>query len=179
MWELNHKEDWILRNWCFQIVALEKTLKSPLDSKEIKPVSLKGNQPWIFIGRTDVEAEAPILWLSDAKHWFIGKDPDGGKDWKQEEKGWQWMRWLKGITNSMTWVWASSRRWWRREKPSMLQSVVSQKSDTAECLNWTDNVCMYRAGSSTTTFKNILFTSHFLVQIRFWICFVHDFEQIT
>ena len=102
MWELDHKEGWALKNWCFQIVALEKTLENPLNSKEIKPVKTKGNQPWIFIGRIDVEAEAPILWPPDAKSWLIGKDPDDGKDWRQKEKrGWQRMRWLDGIIDSM------------------------------------------------------------------------------
>ena len=87
MWELDYKESWALKNWCFWSVVLEKTLESPLDCKEIKPVNSKGNQSWIFIGRTDAEAEAPILWLPDAKNWLIWKDPDAGKDWKQEEKG--------------------------------------------------------------------------------------------
>ena len=86
MWELDHKEGWELKNWGFQTVVLEKTLKSPLDSEEVKPVNSKGNQSWIFIGRTDVEAEAPILWSPDAKNWLIGKDCDAGKDWKQERK---------------------------------------------------------------------------------------------
>ena len=86
MWELDHKEDWVLKNWCFWTVVLEKTLQSCLDSKEIKPVDPKGNQPWIVIGRTDVEAEAPILWPPDAKNWLIGKDPDSGKEWRQKEK---------------------------------------------------------------------------------------------
>ena len=85
MCELDYKESWVSKNWCFWTVVLEKTLESPLDSKEIKQVNLKGNQLWIFIGRTD--AEAPILWSPDAKSWFIGKDPDAGKDWGQEEKG--------------------------------------------------------------------------------------------
>ena len=80
MWELDHKEDWMPKNWCFQIVVLEQTLESPLDSKEIKPVSPKGNQHWIFIRRTDAEAEAPILWPPDAMSQLIGKDPDAGKD---------------------------------------------------------------------------------------------------
>ena len=84
MWEFDHKEGWAPKNSCFQTVVLEKTLESPLGSKEIKPVNPKGNQPWIFIGRTD--AEAPILWPPDAKSWLIGKDPDAGKDWRQEEK---------------------------------------------------------------------------------------------
>ena len=87
MWELDHKEGWVPKNWCFWNVVLEKTLESPLDCKEIKPVNLKGNQSWIFIGETDAEAEAPILWPPDAKSWLIGKDPDAGKDWGQEEKG--------------------------------------------------------------------------------------------
>ena len=87
MWELNHKEDWALKNWCFQIVSLEKTLESPLDCREIKPVNPKGNQPWILIGRTDAEIETPILWPPDAKSWLIGNYPDPGKDWKQKEKG--------------------------------------------------------------------------------------------
>ena len=87
MWELDHKESWGLKNWCFWTVVLEKTLESPLDCKEIQPVNPKGNQSWIFIGRTDAEAEAPILWPPDAKNWLTGKDPDAGKDWKPEEKG--------------------------------------------------------------------------------------------
>ena len=84
MWELDHKENWVLKNWCFQTVMLEKTLESPLDRKEIKPVNLKGNQSWILTGRTD--AEAPILWPPDAKTQLIGKEPDARKDWRQEEK---------------------------------------------------------------------------------------------
>ena len=87
MWELYHTEGWAPKNWCIQTVVLEKTLENPLDCKEIKPVNLKGNQPWIFIGRTDADAETLILWPPDAKSWLIGKDPDAGKDWGQEEKG--------------------------------------------------------------------------------------------
>ena len=100
-WELNHKESWVLKNWCFRIV-LEKTLESPLDNKEIKLVNPKGNQSWIFIGKTDAEAETPILWTPDAKNWLLGKDPDAGKDWRQEEKGMTedemvgWHHWLDG-----------------------------------------------------------------------------------
>ena len=85
MWDLDCKESWALKNWCFWTVVLEKTLDSPLAFKEIKPVNSKGNQSWIFIGRTD--AEAPILWPPDAKNWLIWKDPDAGKDWRQERKG--------------------------------------------------------------------------------------------
>ena len=102
VWELVHKESWVLKNRCFWTVVLEKTLESPLDSKEIKPVNPKGNQPWMFIGRTDTEAEALILWPPDAKDWLNGKDPDAGKDWGQEEKGATedemvgWHHWLHG-----------------------------------------------------------------------------------
>ena len=87
MWELDHKQSWALKNWCFWTVVLEKTLESPLDCKEIKPVNPKGNQSLIFIGRTDAEAETPILWPSDGKNWLLKKDLDAGKDWRQEEKG--------------------------------------------------------------------------------------------
>ena len=87
MKELDHKESWALKNWCFWTVVLEKTLESPLDCKEIKPVNPKRNQPWIFIGRTDAEAEDPILWLPDVKSRSTGKDPDAGKDWRQKERG--------------------------------------------------------------------------------------------
>ena len=87
MWELDYKESWVLKNWCFWIVVLEKTLESPLECKEIQPVHYKGDQSWIFIGRTDVESETPIIWLPVAKNWLIWKDPDPGKDWRREEKG--------------------------------------------------------------------------------------------
>ena len=102
IWELDHKEGWAPKNWCYWTVMLEKTLESPLDSKEIQPVNPKGNQLCIFIRRIDAEAETPILWLSDAKTWHIGKDPDAGKDWGKEEK-WVtedemvgWHHWLNG-----------------------------------------------------------------------------------
>ena len=87
MWELDYKESWGPKTWCFWTVVLEKTLESPLDCKEIQPVHPKEDQSWVFIGRIDAEAEAPILWPPDAKSWLIGKDPDAGKDWGQEEKG--------------------------------------------------------------------------------------------
>ena len=87
MWELDYKESWVLKNWCFWTVVLEKTLESPLNCKEIQSINPKGDQSWIFIGRTDVEAETPILWPPDRKNWIIGKDPDVGKDWRREEKG--------------------------------------------------------------------------------------------
>ena len=102
MWELGYKESWALKNWCFWTVVLEKTLESPLDCKEIQLVHPKGDQSWVFIGRTDAEAETPILWPPDAKSWLIGKDPDAGRDWGQQEKGTTkdemtgWHHWLDG-----------------------------------------------------------------------------------
>ena len=100
MWELDHKKSWVPTNWCFWTVVLEKTLESPLDSKEIKSVNPKGNQFWIVIRRIDAEAGAPIFWPPDVKNWLIGKDPDAGKDWRQE-KGTARMKWLNDITDSM------------------------------------------------------------------------------
>ena len=127
MWELDYKEGWAPKNWCFWTVVLEKTLESPLDSKDIKPANPKGDQSWIFTGRTDAEAEAPIIWPPEAKSWLIGKDPDAGKDWRQE----------KGMTEvgmvgwhcriQRTWVWANCGRWWKTEKPGLLQSMGSQR----------------------------------------------------
>ena len=95
------KKAWAQKNWRFWTIMLEKTLESPLDCKEIQQVHPKGDQLWVFTGRTDVEAKTPILWPPDPKSWLIWKDPDAGKDWGQERRGWQGMRWLDGITNSM------------------------------------------------------------------------------
>ena len=102
MWELDYEKSWALKNWCFWTMVLEKTLKSPLDSKEIQSVHSKGKQSWIFIGRTDAEAKTAILWLPDVKNWLIWKDPDAGKDWRREEKRMTedetvgWHHWLNG-----------------------------------------------------------------------------------
>ena len=113
MWELDYKESWVLKNWCFWTVVLEKTLESSLDSKEIEPVNPKGNQSWIFIGRTDAEAETPILWPSAVKNWLTGKDPDAGKDWRWEEKGMtedETVGWYHRLNGHELWI--SSRSWW-------------------------------------------------------------------
>ena len=138
MWELDYKESWALKNWCFWTVVLEKTLESPLDCKEIQPVHPKGDQSWVFIGKTDVDAETPILWPPDAKSWLIGKDLDAGKDWGQEEKGTTedemagWHHWLDG--HEFVWTpgvgdgqggLACCNSWGRKE------------SDMTEWLNWT------------------------------------------
>ena len=122
MWNLDHKEGWVLKNWCFQTMVLEKTLESPLDRK-VKPVNPTGNQPWIFIGRHD--AEAPILWPHDAKSWFIGNDPDAGKDWRQ--RGWQTMRWLDGTTDSKDRNLSKLQRSWRTEELGVLQSMGPER----------------------------------------------------
>ena len=138
-----------MQDSCFWTVVLEKTLESPLDCKEIKPVNPKGNHSWIFIGRTDAEAETPILWPSDAKNWLIGKDPDAGKDWRREEdrgnRGWD------GGMAPLTrwkWVWTSSRNWWWTGKPGVLQSMGSQRvgHDWATKLNWTNEGDVRDAG---------------------------------
>ena len=128
MWELDYKESWALKNWCFWTVVLEKTLESPLDCKEIQPVHPKGDQSWVFIGRTDVEAATPILWPPDAKNWPIWKDPDAGKDWRWEEgdnRGWD--GWMASPTQ-WTWAWVNSGSWWWTGKLCQL--------DTTEWLNW-------------------------------------------
>ena len=127
----------MLKNWWFWTVVLEKTLDNPLVCKEIKPVNPKVFQPWIFIARTEtpsVEAETPILWSPDAKSWLIGKDPDAGKDWWQEEKGTtEQDGWMASLT-PWTWVWANCGRWWRAGKPGVLQSMGSQRVRHVEWL---------------------------------------------
>ena len=144
MWEMNHIEGWEpSQTWCFWTVVLEKTLESPLDSKEIQPVHSKGNQSWIFIERTDAEAETPVLWPPDAKNWFIGKDPDAGKDLKAgggegDDRGWDgWM------ASPAKWacVWIDSRSWSRAGRPGMLQSKESKRvgHDWVTELNWMRN----------------------------------------
>ena len=124
MWELDYKESWALKNWCFWTVVLEKTLESPLDGKEIQPVHPKGDQSWIFIETTEAEAETPILWPPDVKKRLIGKDPDTGNDWWREVKGTA-DGWMASPT-WWTWVWVGSRSWWWTGKTGMLQSMGSQ-----------------------------------------------------
>ena len=142
MWELDYKKSWAPKNWCFWTVVLEKTLESPWDYKEIKPVKPKGNQSWIFIGRTVSEAETPVLWPPDTKNWWlIGKDPDAGKDWRQEEKRTTedemvvWHHWLN-------WVWIGFRSWWWTGRPGVLQSMGLQRvrHDWVTELNWADTM---------------------------------------
>ena len=136
MWELDHKESWAPKNWCFWVVALEKTLESPLDCKEIKLVNPKGNQPWIFIGRTDAEAETPILWPPDAQSQLVRKDADAGEDWKQEEKGTtedEMVRWHHQL-NGHEFEWAMGEI--EGGKPGVLPSMGSQSQTRLN--DWTE-----------------------------------------
>ena len=139
IWELDNKESWVLKNWCFRTMVLEKTLQSPLDSREIKPVSPKGNQFWVFLRMTNAKAEAPILWPPDANSWLIRKDPVAGKDWRWEEKGTtedEMVGWHHRLNGHEFWV--NSRSWWWTGRPGMLQSMGSQRvgHDWATELNW-------------------------------------------
>ena len=141
MWELHNKESWALNNWCFWTVVLEKTLESPLDCRETQPIHPKGNQSWMFIGRTDVEAETPILWPPDAKRWLIWKLSDTGKNWRQEEKGTNrgWDGWMASPTQ-WTWVWVNYGSWWWTGRPGMLWFMESQRvgHDWETELSWTE-----------------------------------------
>ena len=139
MWELDNKKAWVLKNWCFWNVVLEKTLEIPLDSREIKSVNPKGNQPWIFIERTDAEAEVPIFWPPDTRNWLIKKHPDAWKDWRQEEKGKTkgWDGWM-ALPTRQTCIWANSGSWWWTGEPGMLQSMGSPRvrHNWVTELNW-------------------------------------------
>ena len=139
MWELDYKESWVPKNWFLWTVVLEKTLESPLDCKEIQPVHSKGDQPWVFFGRNDPEAETPILWPPDVKNWFIGKDPDAEKDWMWEEKGTTedemagWHYWLNGHE------FEQAPRVGDGQGCLTCRSPWGHKeSDTTERLNWTE-----------------------------------------
>ena len=139
MWELDCKESWEPKNWCFWTVMLEKTLENPLGCREIQPVHSKGDQSWVFIGRTDAEAETPILWPADAKSWLIGKDPDAGRDWGQEEKRMTedkmvgWHHWLDG--HEFGWTLGVGDG---QGGLACCDSWGCKESDTTERLNWTE-----------------------------------------
>ena len=162
MWELDCEEGWVPKNWCFWTVVLEKTLESPSDCKEILPVHSKGDQPWVFFGRNDAEAETPVLWPPHAKSWLTGKDSDAGKDWGQEKKGttedemagWhQWpngceSEWTPGLGDGQGGL-ACCNSWDRKE------------SDTTEWLNWTDHYGPFLAITLWTVDSILIFTSYF------------------
>ena len=140
-WELDSKESWVPKNWCFSTVVLENTLESPLDCKEIQPVHPKGDQSWVFIGRA-VEAETPILWPPDVKSWFIWKDPDAGRlraGGERDDRRWDgWM----ASQAQWTWVWVDSRSWWWTGRPRVLRFMGSQRvrHDWETELNWTESI---------------------------------------
>jgi len=153
MWELDYQESWVRKNWCFWTVVLEKTLESPLDCKEVQPVHPKGNQSWIFIGRTDAEAETPILWPLNAKNWLIGKDPDAGKDWRQEEKqtignemvGWH--PWLDGHEFELALGVGDGQ-----ESLACCGPWGHKESDMTERLSWTElEACQGSEGTEART----------------------------
>ena len=139
MWDLDSKESWAPKNWCFWTVVLQKTLESPLDYEEIQPINPNGNQSWIFIGRTDAEARTPIFWPPDVKNWLIWKDPDAGKDWWQEEKGMtedemvEWYHWLNGRESEWTPAVGDGQG-----GLACCDSWGCKEWDTTERLNWTE-----------------------------------------
>ena len=145
MWELDYKESWVLKNCCFWILVLEKTLESPLDCKEIQPVHSEGDEPWDFFGRNDAKAETPVLWLTHEKSWLIGKNSDAGSDWGQEEKGTTedditgWHHWLDGHE-----FWVSSGSWWWTGKPGVLRFMGWQRvgHDWETELSWTEHLIL-------------------------------------
>ena len=160
MWELDSEDSWVPKNWCFWTVVLQKTLESPLDCKDIQPFHPEGDQSCVFIGRTDAEAETPILGTPHSKSWLIGKGPDAGRVWGQEEKGttedeldWisskGWDGWMASAT-LWTWVWVNSGSWWWTGRLGVLRVMESQRvrHDWATELNWVVYIYVYELNSS-------------------------------
>ena len=169
MWELDHKEGWVLNNWCFWTVALEKNLESPLDCKEIKLVNPKGNQSWILFGRTDAEAEALTLWLPDGKNWLIWKDTAAGQDWRQDEKGMTeeemvgWHHWLDGHEFEQASGVGDGQR-----SLACCSPWGHKESDTTEQLNWLKVFFYYFQGYLQRTANSSLTVFIFLV-LQTWL----------
>jgi len=177
MWELDYKESWVLKNWCFWTVVLEKTLERPLDCKEIQPVHPKGDQSWVFIGRTDVEAETPVLWPPHVKSWLIGKDPDAGRDWGQEEKGMTEdemagrhhqldvckFEWTPGVGDG-------------QGGPTCCDSWGHKESDITEWLNWNELICIHTCISvRVLSYINLSINIYVYLSISaYWLCFPRE-----
>ena len=167
MWKLDYKESWAPKNWCFWTVLLQMTVESPLDYRVIQPVHPKGSQSWIFIGRTDVEAETPLIWPPDVKNWLIWKDLDAGIDWGQEEKGTTedemvgWHHWLNGHE-----FWVNSGSWWWTGRPGMLQFMGLQRvgHNWVTELNWAEPLRTIEIGVQFYLgFSEGPYRTHFLI----------------
>ena len=155
MCKLDYEENWMLKNWCFWTVVLEKTLESPLDCREIQPVHPKGNQSWMFIGRTDVEAETPIFWPPIAKNQLIWEDPDAGNYEGRRRRGWQEGKMVMASQTQWTWVWVGSRSWWWTGGGIGCCSPWGHKElDMTERLNCKSLWLRWAAGLERDAFKN-------------------------
>ena len=172
MWELDYKEDWAPKNWCFWTMVLEKTLESPLDCREIQPVHSKGDQSWVFIGGIDAEAEAPILWPPDAKSWLILKTLMLGKIegwWSRGDRGWD--GWMASPTR-WTWVWVYSGSWWWTGRPGVLRFMRSQRvrHNWVTELNWTESKWYYNLYLTCTPLQCLeVFLRITFIDIKFFV----------